>query len=89
MFTLNLFITIISTIVILLLAIAFFTLLERKILGYSHLRKGPNKVSLIGVIQPIADAIKLFIKQIIPPSASNKTPYFLSPALGLFLALRM
>ena len=89
MFSLNLFITVITSMIILLLAIAFFTLLERKILGYSHLRKGPNKVSFTGLLQPIADAIKLFIKQIIPPSASNKTPYFLSPALGLFLALRM
>jgi len=46
-----------------MLAIAFFTLLERKILGYRQLRKGPNKISFIGFLQPIADAIKLFTKE--------------------------
>ena len=48
-----------------LVNVAFITLLERKILGYSQLRKGPNKVSIIGIAQPFNDAIKLFTKEII------------------------
>ena len=50
-------------IILILLGMAFFTLLERKVLGYSQLRKGPNKVRVIGLLQPIADAVKLFLKQ--------------------------
>lgn len=50
------------SLVLILLAIAFFTLLERKLLGYIHLRLGPNRVGPIGILQPIADALKLFLK---------------------------
>jgi NADH:ubiquinone oxidoreductase subunit H len=46
-----------------LINVAFVTLLERKILGYSQLRLGPNKISFMGVLQPFRDAIKLFAKQ--------------------------
>jgi len=46
-----------------LIAIAFYTLLERKLLGYYQLRKGPNKIIFIGLPQPFADAIKLFLKE--------------------------
>lgn len=46
-----------------LINVAFFTLLERKILGLSQYRKGPNKVRYGGVLQPIADAVKLFLKE--------------------------
>lgn len=85
--TINFFITILFRYIIALLSIAFFTLLERKALGYFQLRKGPNKVSFIGLPQPFADAIKLFTKEQISPTQSNIPPFTIAPILGLILAL--
>jgi len=73
--------------VIALLAIAFYTLIERKFLGYFQLRKGPNKVILAGLPQPFADAIKLFTKEQTNPTPANLSPYIFAPILGLILAL--
>jgi len=71
---------------LILLSVAFFTLFERKVIGLFHLRWGPNKVSFIGLIQPILDALKLFTKQNLTPLRANKFVYHLAPQIGLFLA---
>nr|YP_010555942.1 NADH dehydrogenase subunit 1 [Comatella stelligera]UYR95510.1 NADH dehydrogenase subunit 1 [Comatella stelligera] len=76
-----------NIIIPILLSVAFIVLIERKILGYMQLRKGPNTVGPYGLTQTIADGIKLFIKENIKPSSATPALFFFSPGLFLLLSL--
>nr|WNL54445.1 NADH dehydrogenase subunit 1 [Amitermes sp. B MLW-2023a] len=70
-----------------LVGVAFLTLLERSVLGYIHIRKGPNSVGFVGILQPFSDAIKLFTSEQYFPLVSNYLIYYFSPIFGFFLSL--
>nr|QZZ18259.1 NADH dehydrogenase subunit 1 [Dikraneurini sp. SL-2021a] len=70
-----------------LVSVGFFTLFERKVMGFVHIRKGPNKVGYLGILQPFSDGAKLFLKEQVWPMNSNFWIYFICPSLGFIQSL--
>ena len=71
----------------LMLGVAYLTLWERKLIGWMQIRIGPNRVGPLGLLQPVADGMKLFFKEIISPSQANTGLFFLAPVMSLMPAL--
>ena len=67
--------------------VAYLTLWERKAIGWTQIRPGPNRVGPWGLLTPIADAVKLMFKEIIRPTAANKALFFLGPVMTIMPAL--
>src|SRR5512137_1323521 len=78
---------ILAIIVPLMLGVAYYTLAERKVLGFMQVRPGPNRVGYWGLLQPIADGLKLLLKEVIVPAKSNSFLFLVAPALSLAPAL--
>jgi len=70
-----------------MVGVAFLTLLERRVLGYVHICRGPNKVGFVGILQPFRDAIRLFTREQYFPLVSNYLIYYFSPVFGFFISL--
>jgi NADH:ubiquinone oxidoreductase subunit H len=70
-----------------LLVVAFYTLVERKVIASVQRRRGPNVVGFWGILQPIADAVKLINKEVLIPSKANKLIFLLAPMLALISSI--
>src|SRR5215217_1127695 len=76
-----------SILVPLLVCVAFLTLLERKVMGSMQTRRGPNKVGFFGLLQPIADGVKLLLKETVVPAHGNKILFIFAPILTFMICL--
>ncbi|SDK17027.1 NADH dehydrogenase subunit H [Methylophilus rhizosphaerae] len=76
-------IKIVAIVLPLMICVAYLTLAERKVIGFMQVRIGPNRVGYWGLLQPLADGLKLLFKEIILPTASNKTLFFIGPILAI------
>ena len=87
LFLLNIILKILAIVVPLLISVAYFTLAERKIMGIIQRRKGPNVIGFVGLLQPLADGLKLFVKETILPSSSNISVFLIAPMITFILSL--
>lgn len=87
LYYLTTFIIILIIVIPLLISVAYFTLAERKILGAIQRRRGPNVVGVYGLLQPLADGLKLLVKEIVIPSNANKGLFILAPIITFFISL--
>lgn len=78
---------IVAVVLPILACVAYLTLWERKLIGWMHIRLGPNRVGPLGLLQPIADAVKLLTKEIIMPSQANRGLYVLGPIMTIMPAM--
>ena len=86
-FLLSIIAKILGIVVPLLVAVAYLTLAERKVMASMQRRKGPNVVGFFGILQPLADGLKLLIKEPVLPSSANTVVFLAAPVLTFLLAL--
>ena len=92
MFTLNLLIILLYSLIVILtvlIGVAYFTLVERKILSSIQRRKGPDIVGFLGIMQPLADGLKLFTKETIIPSNADTILFLVAPIITFVLSLML
>lgn len=87
MFFIEILLKFLIIVVPVLLCVAYLTLAERKIMGSMQQRKGPNVVGFIGLLQPLADGLKLLLKETVIPTNANTFSFVFSPVLSLLLSL--
>jgi NADH:ubiquinone oxidoreductase subunit H len=87
MFLLEIIVNFLIIVVPILISVAYLTLAERKVMGSMQQRKGPNVVGFLGLLQPLADGLKLLLKEISIPFKSNFFFFLLSPSLSFFISL--
>jgi len=87
MLVISIVLKILSIVLPLLISVAYFTIAERKLMGSIQRRRGPNVIGFLGLLQPLADGLKLFVKETILPSNSNLYMFLLAPVLSFVLSL--
>ena len=87
MFIIEKLINFLLIVVPVLISVAYLTLAERKIMGSMQQRKGPNVVGFLGLLQPLADGLKLLLKETVIPTNANTFSFVFAPILTLFLSL--
>ena len=86
-FILIIILKIFSIVIPLLIAVAYFTIAERKIMGAIQRRRGPNVIGFIGLLQPLADGLKLFAKETTLPTNTNTSIFLIAPSLAFILSI--